>query len=296
MSASTAYTAFDAAALGRLFDSALTEWDALSLLGGTEEPEPAPEIEVVDAPEPEGTDENRANWLRPAERIRDWFAHEATDLTPWVAKNLNRVSQALNMEAPLTLVGTEQKIAGYRIDVLAKTQVDGQDRFVVIENQLERSDADHLGRLITCAAETKASHAIWIGVDFRPDHLRVMEALGGSMDCQFHALTLDAVTASKGNAYIHLVIPETYESPDDHMREVLHRGLRAAHLNYLTLKRVGWIRQSFPEADFTRYRELIKAMGLWSYFTDGLADDLLEEMPNSRLTGPAVVPPPRTGA
>ncbi|MYU06148.1 hypothetical protein GTY81_20160 [Streptomyces sp. SID8366] len=104
----------------------------------------------MDAEEPEGTDEHRREWLRPIEDIRSFFRHEAASFTPWLADRLHLIRDAAWLSHPLTLVGTEQKIAGYRIDILAKTLVDDRERFVVIENQLERTDADHLGRLITC--------------------------------------------------------------------------------------------------------------------------------------------------
>ncbi|MEZ0064023.1 hypothetical protein ABIA32_000001 [Streptacidiphilus sp. MAP12-20] len=220
--------------------------------------------------------------------MRDYFAYEAKDLTPWVAKHLGRIGNAMYLESRLELVGTEQKIAGYRIDVLAKTKVDGADRFVVIENQLERSDADHLGRLITCAAEINASHAIWVGVDFRADHLRVMESLAGSMGCQFVALQLDAAITKQGSAYIDFVLPSTYEYPEDHLRAVLQDATRWAQRNYLTLIRLKRVRELYSGADYTRYRRQVEEMGLWSAWTDQLADKFLEEAPTSRRTGPVV--------
>ncbi|MGC0328122.1 hypothetical protein RKD23_001112 [Streptomyces sp. SAI-170] len=282
--------ALDWTLLGQSFAAAHTELECSDYLlhdeGRTEEEvEPA----IVDAAEPEGTDEKRAQWLRPVENIRNYFGHEAADFTPWLAERLYILERAAWFENPLTLVGTEQKIAGYRIDILAKTQVDGRDRFVVIENQLERTDADHLGRLITCAAEVNASHAVWISTEFRDDHLKVMEALQRHhSECSFIPLLINGALTEGNRANFDLVPPPTYPSPDDHLRERLHLALRQAREIHVTLQRVATLITANPEADFSRYRHLVTEAGLWSYHADGLADRLLEVIPEKRRKQRAV--------
>ncbi|MFE1199595.1 hypothetical protein ACFW6E_43980 [Streptomyces olivaceoviridis] len=277
--------------LGRSFADAYAELDANDYLGtsqgGEHEdvPEPAvPEPAVVDADEPEGTDQLRQVWLRPVEDVRRFFAHEAAAFTPWLAKNLARIEQAAWFSNPLTLVGTEQKIAGYRIDILAKTLVDDRERFVVIENQLERTDADHLGRLITCAAEVKASHAIWITKEFRDDHLKVMEALRRNhRDCDFIPLVIDgAVVNAEGAADFRLVAPPTYSSPDDHLREKLHEALRKAQEVNITLWRLESLMYRHPDVDFSRYHDIVMETGWWNYLADQTVDELLERIPEER--------------
>ncbi|MDJ0344887.1 hypothetical protein QMK19_30455, partial [Streptomyces sp. H10-C2] len=154
-------------------------------------------------------------WLRPVEDLRSFFPHEASNLTPWIAKRLQIIRRAAWFENPLTLVGTEQKIAGYRIDILAKTLVGDRERFVVIENQMERTDADHLGRLITCAATVEASHAVWITTEFRDDHLKVMEALQRNhRDCSFIPLVIDgAFLDAEGSASFKIGDPANLLKP-----------------------------------------------------------------------------------
>ncbi|QKW51478.1 hypothetical protein [Streptomyces buecherae] len=288
MTDTDANPALDWTLLGQAFSTAYAELDADSLLlrGEPSAESSEPESDIVDASEPAGTEQAREHWLTEVGDIREWFTHEATHFTPWVAKNLYRVQEAALIEHSLTLIGTEQRIAGYRIDVLAKTLVNGRTRPVVIENQLERSDADHLGRLITCAAEVKASHAIWIGVNFRDDHLKVMEALQHSMDCEFIPLLIDGLRLSERSALFQLTSPPTFPTPADPMREKLHACLRAARDNAINTQRFSRIVTNHPGVAFTRYRDIIQELGYWSYITDSRVDEILEVIAEERPTGP----------
>ncbi|WP_208885191.1 hypothetical protein [Streptomyces sp. PBH53] len=283
--------AVDWAFLGRSFADAYAELDANDYLGASQGgehedvSEPAvSEPAVIDAEEPEGTDQLRQVWLRPVEDAREFFHHEAAAFTPWLAKHLRVIEQAAWFSHPLTLVGTEQKIAGYRIDILAKTLVDDRERFVVIENQLERTDADHLGRLITCAAEVEASHAIWITKEFRDDHLKVMEALRRNhRDCDFIPLVIDgAFVNAEGVADFRLVTPPTYSSPGDHLREKLHEALRKAHEVNITLRRLEHLIYRHPDVDFSRYYDIVMETGWWSCLADQTVDAILERIPEER--------------
>jgi len=64
---------------------------------------------------------------------------ESGDFTPWLAENIDVLADALEMT--LTVVATEVRIGDFRLDIHAK---DGNDRSVVIEYQLERTDHGHL--------------------------------------------------------------------------------------------------------------------------------------------------------
>ncbi|MFJ6438644.1 hypothetical protein [Streptomyces sp. NPDC091416] len=278
--------AVDWPSLGQSFADSYAQFEANDYLGSQDEqrngtvPEPA----VVDAEEPECADELRQAWLRPVENLRSFFAHEAANFTPWLAQRLQLIAKAARFDNPLTLVGTEQRIAGYRIDILAKTLVDGHERFVVVENQLERTDADHLGRLITCAAEVNASHAIWVTTEFRDDHLKVMDALQRNhKDCAFIPLVIDgAIVDDKGSANFKLVTPPTYSSPEDHLREKLQESLRKAQEVHHTLERLERLLSAHPDVDFSRYRGIVEETGWWSYLADQRGDRLLERIPEER--------------
>ena len=64
---------------------------------------------------------------------------------------------------------------------------------VVIENQLERTDHDHLGKLITYLTAVGARAAIWIASDPRPEHINAVSWLNESNAASFYLLKVEAV-------------------------------------------------------------------------------------------------------
>ncbi len=92
-----------------------------------------------------------SNQLGRLERVslREAWASEPQDFTPWLAQteNLQLLSEAVEME--LELEAMEQGVGPFRADILCKNSTDGS--WVLIENQLERTDHTHLGQLLTGA-------------------------------------------------------------------------------------------------------------------------------------------------
>lgn len=101
------------------------------------------------------------------------WAHEARIFTPWLADNLDRLSQAVGI--PLELTGREVSVGRYSADILATNPVDGS--VVLIENQLEPSDHTHLGQIMTYLAGLEAQVMIWIAPAFREEHLSALRWL-----------------------------------------------------------------------------------------------------------------------
>ena len=87
--------------------------------------------------------------------LRKAWPNEAKDFTPWLASHLEYIGNILEMD--LELVEKESKVGGYSADILAKVAdaEDDSESYVVIENQLEDSNHDHLGKLITYASGKK---------------------------------------------------------------------------------------------------------------------------------------------
>ena len=114
----------------------------------------------------------------PIKDVRDVFETEDGDFTPWLADNLSRLGRVLGMR--LDLVDREAStFYGKRIDILAEER--DLDTLVVIENQLNRSDDDHLGRLLMYAADRSAGVAIWIAPSFTQEHRNAMRWINSNL-------------------------------------------------------------------------------------------------------------------
>ena len=105
--------------------------------------------------------------------IREVWADEARDFTPWLAENLDTLSTALGMD--LALEGTEVRVGLFSADLVLQ-DTDTNHR-VVVENLLEATDHDHLGKMLTYAAGLEATHAVLVAERFRPEHLSAIQWL-----------------------------------------------------------------------------------------------------------------------
>jgi len=112
--------------------------------------------------------------------LRKVWPHEARDFSAWLAKeeNLNELGQTIGVE--LSLLGTEVDVGRYRIDILANDS--NTDHKVVIENQLEPTNHDHLGKVITYAAVLDDKYLVWIVKDVLPEHHNDIEWLNEYLD------------------------------------------------------------------------------------------------------------------
>src|SRR5262245_26114019 len=106
--------------------------------------------------------------------LRRLWINEARDFTPWLARedNIARLSQAIGVE--LEVDNTEVACGPYSCDILAR-QPDGS--YVVIENQLEKTNHDHLGKAITYASVLAARTVVWIAPDFSDEHKKALDWL-----------------------------------------------------------------------------------------------------------------------
>ena len=75
--------------------------------------------------------------------LREVWPHEARDFTPWLAENIDVLNNAIDLS--LSIVEREQAAGDFSVDLVAE---DESGDPVIIENQLERSNHDHLGKRI----------------------------------------------------------------------------------------------------------------------------------------------------
>lgn len=105
--------------------------------------------------------------------LREYWQDEARDFTNWLAKeeNLGLLSDTLGME--LELDGVEVAVGPYKADIIARDVT--SDARVVIENQLEKTNHDHLGKIFTYASGLDATVMIWIAREFSEEHRRALD-------------------------------------------------------------------------------------------------------------------------
>ncbi len=103
--------------------------------------------------------------LEPAE-LRACWQSEASDFTPWLAEpeNIQLLAEALGLPA-LQVEETEATVGPFRADILCSEP--DSDGYVLIENQLERTDHRHLGQILTYAAGLDAVKVVWVSLDSR---------------------------------------------------------------------------------------------------------------------------------
>src|SRR5665213_3187540 len=121
--------------------------------------------------------------------LRDIWTSEATQFTPWLARpeNIALLGEALGME--LAFEAQEKSVGSFRADLLCKDMLD--NHWVLIENQLERTDHSHLGQLLTYASGLEAVTIIWIAARFTEDHRSTLDWLNKITDERFRFFGLE---------------------------------------------------------------------------------------------------------
>jgi hypothetical protein len=112
--------------------------------------------------------------------LRDIWKHEAMDFTNWLAlpENIKLLSDEIGLE--LQVLKTEANVGSYSADILAEESNTGKK--VIIENQLEITNHDHLGKIITYASGLEANYIIWIFKEIRDEHRRAIDWLNEVTD------------------------------------------------------------------------------------------------------------------
>ncbi len=100
------------------------------------------------------------------------WQHEAHDFTPWLAQNLDQLGEAIGLV--LEPEGTEIAVGAFSADLVAK---DVLGRRVLVENQLEATDHNHLGQIMTYLAGLEAEIIIWVATEFRDQHVSALDWL-----------------------------------------------------------------------------------------------------------------------
>ncbi len=106
--------------------------------------------------------------------LRTVWSHEAEGFTPWLAQadNLDLLGESLGLT--LEVEAVEKSLGSFRADIVCREEAGS---YVLIENQLERTNHDHLGKLLTYAASLEAVTVVWLAATFREEHRAVLDWL-----------------------------------------------------------------------------------------------------------------------
>ncbi|WP_411680041.1 DUF4268 domain-containing protein [Clostridium thailandense] len=121
--------------------------------------------------------------------LREVWKTEAEYFTPWLAQdeNIQLLGDAIGIE--LEVEGTEKNVGPFRADILCKDTATGA--WVLIENQLEKTDHSHLGQILTYAAGLSAVTIIWIAEKFTEEHRAALDWLNEITNDTFNFFGLE---------------------------------------------------------------------------------------------------------
>lgn len=147
--------------------------------------------------------------------IRELWKHEQYDFSEWLSKKEN--IENLNEILGLTLVdiSKETYVGSYRCDLFAKDETTGIK--VIIENQLEMSNHDHLGKIITYASGLDAKVVVWIVKEAREEHRSAIEWLNNNTNSNVNFFLIEIHAYKIGNSD-NAPMFQVIEQPNDFIK------------------------------------------------------------------------------
>ena len=147
--------------------------------------------------------------------VRELWKHEQYDFSNWLSKGENL--EYLNEILGLTLVDVNKEVyvGPYRCDLVAKDETTGIP--VIIENQLDATNHDHLGKIITYASGLNAKVVVWIVREAKEEHRAAIEWLNSNTvsDINFFLIEIHAYKIGNSDPAPKF---EVIEKPNDFVK------------------------------------------------------------------------------
>ncbi len=112
--------------------------------------------------------------------LRSVWPHEALDFSKWLSQEENLALLSDSIGIDIVLEELESPVGGFSVDLYATEE--GTGRKIIIENQLEDTNHDHLGKIITYASGKGAEVVVWIVKRARDEHKQAVEWLNQHTD------------------------------------------------------------------------------------------------------------------
>lgn len=165
--------------------------------------------------------------------IRKIWDHEALSFTPWLAmpENLAQLGAAIGIEFDESDIRQEARVGNFSADILTS---DSSGRKIFIENQLDQTDHDHLGKCITYAAGLGAEIIIWIVRSVRDEHRQAVEYLNlnSSDKLNIFLVQLEAYKIGDSKPAPHFAV---VESPNEWTKAVRNQN-NSANVSEIKLR------------------------------------------------------------
>lgn len=149
--------------------------------------------------------------------IRTLWAHEQYDFSEWISQEDN--IELLNETIGLTLTEIQKEVAvgAYRCDLVGVDETTGIK--VIVENQLESTNHDHLGKIITYASGLDADIVVWIVREAREEHRSAIEWLNNktASEISFFLIEIHAYRIGESVAAPKF---EIIEKPNDFTKSI----------------------------------------------------------------------------
>ena len=147
--------------------------------------------------------------------VRKLWKHEQYDFSEWLAKEENIELLGASLGLTLVDINKEVYVGAYRCDLVAQDEATGIK--VIIENQLEPSNHDHLGKIITYASGLDAKVVVWIVTRAREEHRSAVEWLNNNTSSDLSFFLIEIHAFKIGNS---LPAPkfEVIEKPNDFIK------------------------------------------------------------------------------
>ena len=121
--------------------------------------------------------------------LREVWESENEDFTPWLAReeNINKLGQKIGLD--LEVEAQEKRVGKFRADIICKDI--NTDNWVLIENQLEKTNHGHLGQLLTYATGLDAVTIVWVAATFNEEHKATLDWLNKITDENYNFFGLE---------------------------------------------------------------------------------------------------------
>lgn len=194
--------------------------------------------------------------------VRTAWTHEAQHFTPWLAAHLEQLSAKIGI--PLELEGVEVPVDSFSADILARNPLDNSR--VLIENQLERTDHNHLGQILTYLAGLDVRTVIWIAPEFRDAHLSALKWLNEHSAAPFSFFAV-RVKVVRINDSLPAPVFEVVERPNEWDRRIQEMAPSAMG-EYGLLRRDFWTDYIAKYPEEAEFGQPSGATSRWHIFRD----------------------------